>query len=777
MTTSMSSPRIEPGGGRLVSRVWVQVAALVLLCGLAILGFLGYRAYTSDPPIAGRVLTPAGQVVYTGADVIAGQQLFLGKGLMEYGSIFGHGAYLGPDFTADYLHRAAQIAAREYGGDTSATARDKVIADFKTNRYDPNTDTLTYTDVQARAFNELVSHYTSYFGPDSASQGLLPEAITDPAQVKQLTAYFAWSAWAGSTLRPDQGYSYTNNWPAEPLVGNTVTADVVVWSVLSLIVLLVGIGVLFAAFGRWGERMGWRGRQADTISFRRPDDVAVTPTQRACAYFFLVVGLLFVIQTLVGAASEHYRADLTSFFGFDLGRWLPFNLVRTWHVQLSIFWTATSFLAAGLFLAPIVSGREPRRQSWLAYGLLGALAVVVFGSMIGEGLDIHGWLSPALQLIGMQGWEYLDLGRLWQVLLTVGLFFWAFMLFRGLRPALRGQSRINLPWLFFYTGLAIPAFYAVGLLTSSESDYTVADFWRFMVVHLWVEDFLEIFTTVLVAYLFVMLGVVRQKVAMTIVYLDIILYSVGGVVGTMHHLYFSGTPAETMALGAFFSAAEVLPLTFLTVEAWSFLQLGSRQEQSSQTPFPHRWAVMFLVAVGFWNFLGAGVFGFLVNLPVVSYYEIGTALTANHAHAAMMGVYGMLAIGLALFCLRYLIPEQRWPDKFAKISFWSCNIGLAWMCFATLLPLGVLQLYKSVSDGYFAARQLEFITNPNNQLLEWMRLPGDVVFIVGGALPFLWICWLGVRYRTRNQIMDEPQDVLFTQIGEVAALGGADAVQ
>ena len=173
---------------------------------------------------------------------------------------------------------------------------------------------------------------------------------------------------------------------------------------------------------------------------------------------------------------------------------------------------------------------------------------------------------------------------------------------------------------------------------------------------------------------------------MTIIYLDIILYSVGGVVGTMHHLYFSGTPAETMALGAFFSAAEVLPLTFLTVEAWSFLQLGSRQEQSSQTPFPHRWAVMFLVAVGFWNFLGAGVFGFLVNLPVVSYYEIGTALTANHAHAAMMGVYGMLAIGLALFCLRYLIPEERWPDKLAKISFWSCNIGLAWMCLRDVAP-------------------------------------------------------------------------------------------
>ncbi len=768
--TGSAPPSLESQSSTpLVSRVWMQVTALVLLVGIAILGFLGYRAYTADPPIAAQVRTESGRVVYTGADVTAGQKLFLGKGLMEYGSIFGHGAYLGPDFTADYLHRAALIALREYGGEASDSAQRKVVADFKTNRYDPRSDTVTMTEAQATAFDELVGYYANYFGPESASKGLLPEAITDPAQIRQLTAYFAWSAWAGSTLRPDEGYTYTNNWPPEPLVGNTVTANVVVWSVLSLIVLLAGIGVLFAAFGRWGERLGWRGRQADSLSFRPPDDVALTPTQRVCAYFFLVVGLLFVVQTMVGAATEHYRADLSSFFGFDLGRWLPYNLVRTWHVQLSIFWTATSFLAAGLFLAPIVSGREPKHQARLAWALLGALVVVVFGSLIGLGLDIHGWLSPALHAIGMQGWEYLDLGRFWQVLLTIGLFFWAFMLFRGLRGALRRSSRLNLPWLFFYTGLAIPAFYAVGLLTSSESSYTVADFWRFMVVHLWVEDFLEIFTTVLVAYLFVMLGVIRQKVALTIIYLDVVLYSVGGVVGTMHHLYFSGTPAETMALGAAFSAAEVLPLTFLTVEAWSFLQLGSRQERSSATPFPHRWAVMFLVAVGFWNFLGAGIFGFLVNLPVVSYYEIGTALTANHAHAAMMGVYGMLAIGLALFCLRYLIPDRRWPDKMAKISFWCCNLGLAWMCFATLLPLGILQLYKSVNEGYFAARQIEFITNPSNSLFEWMRLPGDVVFIVGGALPFLWICWLGIRHRKRNQVLDEPADVLFTEIEAVAA--------
>ncbi|CPS29001.1 nitric oxide reductase subunit B [Mycobacteroides abscessus] len=261
---------------------------------------------------------------------------------------------------------------------------------------------------------------------------------------------------------------------------------------------------------------------------------------------------------------------------------------------------------------------------------------------------------------------------------------------------------------------------------------------------------------------------VRERIALGVIFLDIILYSSGGVIGTMHHLYFSGTPVEHMALGAFFSAAEVIPLTFLTVEAWAFLQLGSRQ-QSHQTPFPHRWAVMYLVAVGFWNFLGAGIFGFLINLPIVSYYQIGTALTANHAHGAMMGVYGMLAVGLALFAFRYAIPSRKWPDKWARVSFWCMNIGLAWMVFATLLPLGILQLYHSVSTGYFEARSLGYITQPGNALIEWLRLPGDVIFILGGVLPFVWIAWTAIRNVHRAPENNEQHEhPLYTELAPAA---------
>jgi nitric oxide reductase subunit B len=746
----------------IVSQGWVQAAILVTVFGFTVLGWLAYRAHSAAPPIPIRVVDATGNVLFTGADVIAGQEVFLRNGLMEYGSIFGHGAYLGPDFTAESLRRAALAVRDSYGGATDQ-AQGRTVDDFKTNRYDPATGTLPYTAAQAAAFAELERYYQDFFSEPSTQHGLRPGAITDPQELRQLTAFFSWSAWTAAALRPGAAYSYTNNWPPEPLVGNQPTADNIVWSVLSLITLLGGIGLLFAAFGRWNF-LGWHGRERRTLTFVAPGEVALTPAQRATAYFFLAMVGLFLLQTLVGGASQHYRADLSNFFGVDLAQWLPYNLARTWHVQLAILWVATSFLAAGIFLVPMIAGREPARQSWLAYGLLGALVIVVVGSLGGEFAGIHGWQTPLWAWFGNQGFEYLDLGRFWQILLTLGLFAWVAILYRGMRTRLTREHLGNMPWLFFFAALAIPAFYAIGLLARPEANFTTADYWRFWVVHLWVEDFLELFTTIMVAYIFVLLGVVAERVALTVIYLDVVLYSAGGVIGTMHHLYFSGTPAEHMALGAFFSAAEVIPLTFLTVEAWSFLQLGSVQGAKARIPFPHRWSVMFLAAVGFWNFLGAGVFGFLVNLPIVSYYEIGTALTANHAHAAMMGVYGMLAVALALFCLRYQIPAERWSDRAAKISFWSLNLGLAWMCFATLFPLGILQLYESVNHGYYEARTLKFLTSDFNAVVEWLRLPGDAVFIVGGVLPLVYLCWLGVRYRVARVTSEEPEHPLFTEV-------------
>jgi nitric oxide reductase subunit B len=751
---------------------WAQGVALVMIFGFTVMGILVYRSYTASMPTPDRAVSDSGQVLFTEADITHGQELYQARGLMQYGSVLGHGAYLGADYTADYLRQAADNVADQLRAQGVDQIHDRVVEQFRTNRFDPKTKTLTFTAEQARAFDDIRAHYAAYFGEDSTKYGLLPHMITDPAEIHDLTAFFAWTAWASSAERPGHNYSYTNNWPAESRVDNGPTAQLITWSVLSLVMLLGGIGILFAVYGRWSQNLGWNGTETGSLSFRQPGEVALTRSQRAAIWIFAVVSLLFLAQTLLGGAIEHYRAELSDFYGLDLARLLPFNLARTWHVQLSLFWTAAAFLAGGVFLLPFIARREPRRQHWLVYGLLAALVVVVVGSLVSEALSIFG-VIPEGTLLSQQ-WEFLDLPRLWQILLIAGLFFWIVIVFRGIRTRLRGESKMNLPWMFFFTGLAIPAFYAVGLLAGTDTHYSVADFWRFWVVHLWVEDFLELFTTVMVAYIFVLLGVVRPKIALGVIFLDIILYSAGGVIGTMHHLYFSGTPVEHMALGAFFSAGEVIPLTFLTVEAWTFLQLGSRQ-QGGDKPFPHRWAVMFLVAVGFWNFLGAGIYGFLINLPIVSYYQIGTALTANHAHGAMMGVYGMLAVGLAMFAFRYAIPAEKWPEKWAMVSFWSMNLGLLWMTFATLLPLGVLQLYHSVNDGYYEARSLGYITKPGNALLEWLRMPGDLILIAGGVLPFIYIAFTALRHLRSGPVTDDneelPEDALYTVVAAEPAAG------
>jgi len=745
-----------------ISNRWFQGAVVTYLIGFTVLGILAYLVYRDQPPLPAQIVA-GDKTLFTRDDIIGGMNVFQRHGLMEYGSVYGHGAYLGPDFTAEYLHKTAEFIGKRYQ-DTSArglSGRDRVAAELHDNTYSQSEDKLRWSDARAGAHEMMVKYYQSFFQSAQSRGGAQANWIADREDIRRLTAFFAWTAWTATANRPGQNYSYTSNWPPEPLAGNFVTADAIVWSVISIIGLLGGTGLVFYLFGRY-DWLGWSGDDSKPVRFRPVDNVAVTPAQSAVVWFLLVSSLLFVLQTLTGGLIAHYRAEPGAFFGVDVSAILPFNIVRTWHVQLAIFWVSASYLATGIFLVPLIAGKEPRGQSALTIVLLIAVAIVVFGSLAGEYAGARGWLGDLWFWFGHQGWEYLDLGRIWQVLLVIGLFLWVIILFRGLRRTLSDEHFGNMPWLLFYAALAIPAFYAVGLLTGPDKGFVVNDFWRFWVVHLWVEDFLELFTTVIVAYMFVLLGVVREATALRVIYLDIILYSLGGVIGTMHHLYFSGTPVAHMALGATFSAMEVIPLMLLTLEAWSFIKSG--EKKTTERYHMHRWAIRFLVAVGVWNFLGAGVFGFLINLPVVSYYEIGTALTANHGHTAMMGVYGMLAAGLLLFCLRYLTQADKWSDYAAMISFWSLNIGLTWMAFVNLFPLGIVQLYHAIDTGYWHARSLDFLEISWVNFLEWARLPGDALFILGGAVPLVWLCWRAVRFPNPRRIAAEAElpRLLFT---------------
>lgn len=751
----------QNGRRMVISPLWWQVAVLTFIAGFSVLGYLANRIYIDRPPIPSKVLTADGRTVFTYDNIMNGQHLFQKYGLMQLGTIYGHGAYLGPDFTAQYLHRATQLAEDYYTGTglSKVEAEATVRTDFKRNFYNGDNDTLVYTPGQVYAFERLEGFYAKWFGhSETQKHGPQAPTILDRGEIRDITSYFSWAAWTCTAPRPGETYSYTNNWPAEPAVGNTPTADAFLWSMLSLIALLGGIGAVFFVFGRY-DILGWHRRDEEApenLQFRPPEDVKLTPSQRATAWYFLVVAGLFLAQGILGGANAHYHVEPQGFYGFKLANWFPYNLTRMWHLQLALFFVSTAYLAIGIFLAPLIARREPKHQDKLAIVLFGAVVLVAVGSLLGEAASIKDLISirGPWFWIGAQGWEYLDLGRMWQALLTLGMVIWVLILFRGLRSRLPGEHPGNMPYLFLYSAISIPAFYSVGMVFGKMTNFAVMDFWRFWVVHLWVEDFLELFTTIMVAYIFVILGVVREKTATRVVYADIILYSIGGVIGTMHHLYFSGAPAVHMSLGAFFSAMEVIPLTLLTYEAWRFMQLGKsdRTECALCTPagqFPHKWAVMFLVAVGFWNFLGAGVFGFLINLPIISYYEIGTQFTANHAHAALMGVYGMLAMGFFMFAARYFIPPDRKSELAMKVSFWSLNIGLAWMVFVNLAPIGGFQFFDSVNLGYWHARKPEFFAIPVIRALEWLRFPGDVLFILGGIVPIVYLAIRMFRERKR----------------------------
>lgn len=748
----------------LLSPRWLLLAVLTFVTGFLILGYLYFRVQKDHPPIPQQVRSSDGVVLFTSQDIIAGQQIFQKYGLMQFGTIFGHGAYLGPDFTAQYLHLSGQNMLAFYGreGFSPAEANEQVMRDLKINTYDPTKGTLTFTKAQSEAYRDITDYYREWFGPVAGQQGLRRPHLQEQAEVQQLTAYFSWAAWLSAAKRPGSDYSYTNNWPPDKLAANSPTPDAFLWSMISLIALLGGTGLVLFIFGRY-QWLGWHRDEETAVSlkFRSPEKVHLTASQRATAWYFLVVAGLFLLQGLLGGINAHYHVEPEGFYGFAIENFLPYNLSRMWHVQLALFFVASSFLAMGIFLAPMIAGGEPRHQDKLALVLLGALVIVVVGSLSGEAASLKGFLplSGNWFWIGSQGWEYLDLGRLWQILLTTGMLIWLVILIRGMKGRLKGENPGNMPWLFIYSAISIPLFYAAGMFYGKNTHFTHVEFWRFWVVHLWVEDFLELFTTIMVAYIFVLLGIVRVRVATVIIYLDIILYSIGGVVGTMHHLYFSGTPSIHMALGAFFSAMEVIPLVLLTYEGWHFMRLGAPSGASSMidttgTQFPHKWAAMFLIAVGFWNFLGAGVFGFLINLPIVSYYEIGTQWTANHGHGAMMGVYGMLSIGFFMFVARYFVPLDRNSNLAMGISFWCLNIGLAWMLFVNLFPVGLLQLGEILKNSYWQGREPQFYAQPAVRFFEWLRLPGDALFIAG-ILPIVYMAVRMFLNRHRPGTVDE----------------------
>jgi nitric oxide reductase subunit B len=733
-------------------RLWIGLGSL-LAAAFSVLLWMGGDIYRHAPPMPERVQSADGRTLFTRADIETGRIVWQSIGGQELGSIWGHGALVAPDWSADWLHREAEAwlairASREFGRDYNSLSdgeRAKLVADLRplirANTFDAPTGVLIVSNERAQAIASVAAHYQSLFSNDPATADLresyaMKNGTVDTAEHRRLlTGFFFWTSWAAVTDRPGSNASYTNNWPSEALVGNAPTSSAFLWTVFSVIFMIAGIALLAWHYASYhGQEPAPVPPAADPLR-----GLTITPSMRATAKYFWVVLALFLVQIALGATTAHYQVEGQNLYGMALADVLPYSLTRTWHTQLAVLWIATAWLGTGLYIAPAISGHEPKLQRAGVNFLFACLLIIVIGAFSGQWLAVMQKLGlPNNFWFGHQGWEYVDLGRFWQIFLFIGLMLWLLLVGRALWPALRRRDEMSsIVGLLFLSTVAIGLFYGAGLMWGERTSLSMVEYWRWWVVHLWVEGFFEVFAVAVMSFLFVKLGLVRGSTATAAVLFATVVFMAGGVLGTFHHLYFAGTTTAIIALGASFSALEVVPLALIGLEAYDTMRLGKA------TPWMARyhWPIMFFLAVSFWNVVGAGLFGFLINTPLALYYMQGLNLTPLHGHTALFGVYGMLGIGLLLFCVRGLKPDAIWEEKLLRNSFWAFNIGLTLMALLTLLPLGLLQLNAALGHGYWYARSAEFMSRPIIELLVWLRVPGDTIFSIGALL----LSWFVLR--------------------------------
>jgi nitric oxide reductase subunit B len=749
-------------------RLWI-ILAVSMAVMFGILLFFGQRIYQEAPPIPESVRVENGEVLFTGADIRRGQNVWQALGGMQQGSIWGHGSYLAPDWSADWLHREALALIDQMANESSpiegissdsmaVLLETRLRTEIRANTYRASDQSITVTSQRSEAIKVVAAHYGGLFRGDSETGLQLREDYAFPlhsslseADYHSLSAFFFWTSWSAVTNRPDDNISYTSNWPYDPLVGNVPSASLYLWSFLSIILLLAGIGALVWYYAKQFDI--WRKDLEPEDGFAQSDHLGsatITPSMRATAKYFWVVTALIVVQILLGILTAHYQVEGQGLYGLPFVDYLPYAVSRTWHTQLAVLWIVTSWLAAGLYVSPLLSGHEPKFQRAGVNFLFFSLLTIVVGSFAGQWLAVHGFIDDGQTnfWFGHQGYEYVDLGRFWQIYLFIGLLLWVGLMLRALWPLFQKRaSNTSLVFLVVVATITIGLLYGAGLMWGQNTHFSIMEYWRWWVVHLWVEGIFEVFATAIIATLFVRMGMLRVSVATVSVLLATIIFLCGGVLGTFHHLYFSGTPISVIALGAVFSALEVVPLMVVGFEAYNH----AKTEKQALWQEAYHWPFMFFSAVLVWNLIGAGLFGFLINPPIALYFMQGLNTTANHGHAALFGVYGFLGMGLMLYCLRGLTDIRNWNQRLLKISFWSLNIGLAMMTFLSLLPQGLWQTYQAIANHYAYVRTAEFMHSPLMEGLVWARVPGDVVFAVGvGA--FALFVWQAFQSRT----LDEP---------------------
>ncbi|WP_336342654.1 nitric-oxide reductase large subunit [Halalkalicoccus ordinarius] len=723
-------------------RTGARALVVLFVANLVAMTLGAWASRERAPPIPDEIRGPNGERVVTAEQVRAGKKAFQANGLMNHGSILGNGSYFGVDLTADALALKAEFMREYYARRRGAESFEALDADGRAAVEDrvereldadaPRGSIARYSAAEVYAHRRIRDRYVDRYYGGAPERGIPQNFVESPDQAARIADFALWTAWMSHTDRPGSDHSYTNDWPYVPGTGNRPTGQVLVWSTISVVLLVAGGGI-----GVWAyHAFDFAEPATEAVDVPSPDEVSITPSQYAAAWYVPVAGALFVVQALVGALLAHYYVERTGLFGIgdalgiDVVSLVPFSVGRTWHVNLAVLWITTLWLAGGLFLPGLFAERDPPWQAAGATALLGALVIATVGAFAGVWLGIQGAFGTPEEgelwwWLGSEGLEYLETGRFWKLLLLGALGGWTGLVLRSVRRL--DETPTGLSHFMMYAGGSIALMFGASMLYTPETNMAVTEFWRWWVVHMWVEGVFEFFVTAVISVALVSMDLVERADAEKAILFEVFTIMAAGIVGVSHHYWWVGLPDLWVPIGTTFSTLEFVPLVFVL-----YRSLGEYRSLKAQgEAFPYTLPLLFIIGSSVWNFVGGGVLGFFVNLPVINYYEHGTYLTVAHAHTATFGAFGLLALGLGAYVLRMVTPEAVWNPTWFRGAFWLTNAGLTIMTVASLLPVGFLQLRTAYTDGYDAARSLEFYEQSHVQTLLWTRTLGDTPMILG----------------------------------------------
>lgn len=683
------------------------------------------------PPIPTEVKSESGELLYTYDDVVSGKGYFQQFDLMDWGTMLGMGAYMGPDFSTDFMHYRAEFLYDYYGNELYSkpsaqlteiergAVKERVKQDFKkqTTLLEKG---VVYTNASASAYKANVAYLTKLLVEGDASRAFKGGVIRENEAVK-IAAFVDWSQLVASSYRPGTERTWSNNWPPEPLIDQDLTFNahkISLWEFLilwTLTIVVVFLAYEFLFKKEAGEKL------EEPLKITK-----LFPSQKKLLKYIPIVAGLFVAQLFIGGYLAHLYTEPTKDFLFAQSL-LPFNVLRSMHTQLAILWVAVGWLVGGLLIAPWVANRD-HKYPWLVDVLWIALLVVAVGSMIGLYMGATGQMRETWFWLGNEGRELINLGRLWDIGLVVGLVFWFLLIISLIRKAATNNPIVS---TIIWSAFAIATLYMAGMMPVHKimPNFTVDDYYRWWVIHLWVELTFELFAAGVIAFFTVSLGLITHKTAVRVMFFELFLISLSGTLGVGHHYWWQGLDEYWIAIGGIFSALEPLPLALMIVEAWR----NKRERMHSAEGFSFAVPFMWIAGSAVLNWIGAGFFGMVINTPTISYYSHGTYLIMPHGHVALLGAFGYISIAFLYMASRAnsIAGNLEWNDKLSRIGFWMLTAGALLFTIPTYI-IGMHQTEMAMNMGYFYTRTREAVESMQGWM--WARTVPDALMILGGLV-------------------------------------------